>query len=325
MRKACRTIALLAIAGLAVAAQPTAGSALQWPWAKKDRPVEDLPAPAPLDAAPLPPAAVGPAPLDQAPVGVAPVVPQNDVFARLDRAEATIRDLTGQVEQLGFQLRETQQELQRVQASLGVAPTASNKPVAPPKQIDAVGAVASAAPEPQPAPAAAPEPIDVKPRAQDQPIDLTAMARQSDQAGQGAAVERPAPQVVSLGDPGADYERAYNSILSGDYEMAEASFRTFLSTYPNDQRASDAQYWLGESLFARGDYRDAADEFLSGYKAYPKSIKAPDTLLKLGLSLAGLGEREAACSTYAEVLKKYPQTSNALRQRVATEQAVARC
>ena len=42
-----------------------------------------------------------------------------------------------------------------------------------------------------------------------------------------------------------------------------------------------------------------------------------------GLSLAGLGEREAACSTYAEVLKKYPNSSNALRQRVATEQAVA--
>ena len=91
------------------------------------------------------------------------------------------------------------------------------------------------------------------------------------------------------------------------------------------QRVSDAQYWLGESLFARGQYRDAADEFLSGYKAYPQSGKAADTLLKLGLSLAGLGEREAACSTYAEVLKKYPNSSNALRQRVATEQAVARC
>jgi len=41
--------------------------------------------------------------------------------------------------------------------------------------------------------------------------------------------------------------------------------------------------------------------------------------------MPGLGEREAACSTYAEVLKKYPNSSNALRQRVATEQAVARC
>ena len=87
----------------------------------------------------------------------------------------------------------------------------------------------------------------------------------------------------------------------------------------------DAQYWLGESLFARGEYREAADEFLSGYKAFPQSGKAPDTLLKLGLSLAGLGEREAACSTYAKVLKQYPKASSSLRQRVVTEQASAAC
>jgi TolA-binding protein len=45
----------------------------------------------------------------------------------------------------------------------------------------------------------------------------------------------------------------------------------------------------------------------------------------LALSLPGLDERDAACSTYAEVLKKYPDSSNALRQRVAAEQAVANC
>ena len=107
--------------------------------------------------------------------------------------------------------------------------------------------------------------------------------------------------------------------------LAEASFRAFIVAFPSDARLPDAQYWLGESLFARAQYRDAADEFLAGYKSYPQSGKAADTLLKLGLSLAGLGEREAACSTYAEVLKKYPNSSNALRQRVQTEQAVARC
>ena len=88
---------------------------------------------------------------------------------------------------------------------------------------------------------------------------------------------------------------------------------------------SDAQYWIGESLFERGKYREAANEFLNGHKAYPKSGKGPDTLLKLGLSLAGLGEREAACSTYAQVLKQYPDASNALRSRVKAEQASASC
>ena len=131
--------------------------------------------------------------------------------------------------------------------------------------------------------------------------------------------------IASLGDPRGQYEQAYNSILAGDYDRAEAGFRAFIAAHPEDEHAADAQYWLGESLFARGKYREAANEFLNGHKTYPKSAKAPDTLLKLGLSLAGLGERDAACSTYAQVLKQYPQASNALRQRIAVEQASASC
>src|SRR4029077_13544716 len=134
-----------------------------------------------------------------------------------------------------------------------------------------------------------------------------------------------ADNIASLRDPHAQYEQAYNSILSGDYDRAEAGFRAFIASHPEDEHAADAQYWLGESLFARGKYREAANEFLNGHKTYPQSGKAADTLLKLGLSLAGLGERDAACSTYAQVLKQYPEVSNALRQRVKAEQASASC
>ena len=314
MNRLSRTFVLAAIAGFAVAAQTTAGSAIQWPW-KRDRGTEEIVLPPPAEALPpgevilLPPATINEAPL-------AP----SDVMARLDRAEARIRELTGQVEELAFRLRQTQDQLQ---AALGGAPITNTVTAPPPVMQEQQGGAQTPLPDTG-ATVASAEPVRqvVIDAPQDQPIDLTAMAR-------GDAEQAPVPaaptQVVSLGDPGADYERAYAAILAGDYDMAEASFRVFIGTFPGDERVSDAQYWLGESLFARGQYREAADEFLAGYKAYPQSGKAADTLLKLGLSLAGLGEREAACSTYAEVLKKYPNSSNALRQRVATEQAVARC
>ena len=64
---------------------------------------------------------------------------------------------------------------------------------------------------------------------------------------------------------------------------------------------------------------------VSAHSNESKSDKGPDTLLKLGLSLAGLGERDAACQTYAQVLKQYPKVTNAMRTRVATEQASASC
>ena len=83
-------IVLAAIAGFAVAAQTTASGAIQWPW-KRDRGSEEIVLPPPTEGLPpgelilVPPANVTEVPL-------AP----NDVIARLDRAEAKIRELTGQ-------------------------------------------------------------------------------------------------------------------------------------------------------------------------------------------------------------------------------------
>lgn len=272
------TVTVLLTVGIAA---PPAAEAAWWPWSKRQERAEQR---AQEDAQ---------------------AMAEMDLTERLARAEAHIRELTGQVEELSFQLHQIQQKL-GVAAPLDARDGPAATDVAGPgTPAEPLGRLVIDAPATQ-------------------PIDLTAPV---EGAVIGAATTelREGTEVASLGEPGADYERAYNSILSGDYERAESTFRVFLTTFPDDNRAPDARYWLGESLFARGQFGEAADEFLAGYKAYPQSPKAPDTLLKLGLSLAGLGEREAACQTYAEVLRKYPESSNALRQRVAAEQAVASC
>jgi tol-pal system protein YbgF len=281
-----------------------------------------------------------------------------------------MRTLTGQIEQLGYQLKQLQDQLARMQADneFRLSALEGGKPAPRPPAAAPSGQSSSAAPvtpprppampsasaAPAPAPAAPqiaatppvqpisappggagvqlgapPQPLgqltlDGPPAEGGQPLDLSSLARGASQtASLGPNGAPPAP--VMTGDARTDYEQAYQHILAGDYDGAESSFRSFLAAYPSDANAADAQYWLGESLFARGKYRESADAFLSGYKTYPKSAKGADTLLKLGLSLAGLGERDAACQTYAQVLKQYPQVSNALRQRVATEQASASC
>jgi tol-pal system protein YbgF len=141
----------------------------------------------------------------------------------------------------------------------------------------------------------------------------------------GAAASGSAPvQTASLtptGNSKADYDQAYGFITAGRYDLAETSFRAFLSAYPKDAQAGAAEYWLGESFFLRGKYSDAASAFRAGYQNYPKSDKAPDTLLALGQSLAGMGQRDEACQIYAAGLKQYP----ALKQRLVTEQASAAC
>lgn len=275
-----RPVSTIAVAvmftALGVLVPSTSDAAKLWPWSKRQDRGEE--------SAPLPPPAEG------------VVVAQTDVAERLNQAEARIRELTGQVEQLNYRLNQIQQQLGM---AVDPAPTAGVA-AAPPEELGTLTIEAPAA---------------------DQPIDLAAPV--DSRASSGSAVGT--TEIVSLGVPSADYDQAYSAILSGDYALAEVAFRNFLANYPADARVPDARYWLGESLFARGQYSDAADEFLAGYKANPEGGKAPDTLLKLGLSLAGLGEAGAACSTYAEVLRKYPDASKSLHDRVAAEQAVAGC
>lgn len=164
-----------------------------------------------------------------------------------------------------------------------------------------------------------------------QPLDLTALTRGAAKPEplppEPAAPAAATPQAPAAGatGPRAAYDSAYSSMMRGDYPAAETGFRTFLASYPRDRLAPDAQYWLGESLYAQARYRDAADAFLKSYSDHPETAKAPDSLLKLGLSLEGLGEKDAACTTFGELLSKYPKAPRTLRDRARSEMQSAGC
>jgi len=129
----------------------------------------------------------------------------------------------------------------------------------------------------------------------------------------------------STKDPEELYRNSYQFILSGDYSTAEQGFRDHISRFPKDAKTADAHYWLGESLLGQQKYRDAAEVFLAASKDYPKAKKAPDMLLKLGVSLVGPKQHDVACATFSEVGKRYPDISNALKERVKQEKALAAC
>jgi tol-pal system protein YbgF len=126
-------------------------------------------------------------------------------------------------------------------------------------------------------------------------------------------------------DPHSLYQQGYGELLQRDYPAAEVAFRQFLVSYPNDPLAGNAQYWLGETYFARGAYKSAADAFLKGYERYKSSDKTADSLLRLGMSLAALGQKEAACSTFGELGVKFPRAPETLRDEAKSERAKAGC
>lgn len=237
-----------------------------------------------------------------------------ELTMRVDRLEAQIRDLTGQIERLSFALQNNgggQPSAQQGSAPLGSAaqPVPANNGLgAPPANLGTLsgGAVVNG---------------------EGGPLDLSALIGASGGLGLEPIAPSTAPLAASVpgSSPRAEYELAYGHILRGDYQTAEGSLRQFLSEHPTDPLVSDARFWLGESLFVRGAYREAANEFLESYSKFPQSAKAPDSLLKLGLSLHELGETEAACATYAELVRKYPAASPPVKQRVRDERRSAKC
>lgn len=253
---------------------------------------------------------------------------------RVDGVEQEIRNITGKLEELSFQLKQLQDQLRRMQEDNEFR--FQSLEGGEPKRGSLQGGKKSTAQTKQP---------DNKhvlgqlPKnftdtnsgssnnSSNGPLDLSALT-----AGNTAGYQNsnePIPNAdtntLSVGEPGQDYETAYNRVLQGDYVGSEKMFRSFLSSYPNHHLAGNAQYWLGESLFARGLYRDAADAFLKSYSDYPGSTKGPDSLLKLGLALAGLGEQAAACATYGELLSKFPEAPASVKKRASIESNVIGC
>jgi tol-pal system protein YbgF len=155
--------------------------------------------------------------------------------------------------------------------------------------------------------------------------------------GGGGGAQRPAPaptpqlappSTASAAPPGglannagADqvYNEAFKLLQDGDYAGAERGFKNFVQRYPQHALAGNAQYWLGETYYARRDYQNAMTSFAEGYKVYKASPKGPDNLLKLGITLAVLNRKPDACAVFSRFNQDYPKATDLQKRRVDQE------
>jgi tol-pal system protein YbgF len=268
----------------------------------------------------------------------------SEAAVRLNQVEEQMRNLTGQIEQLNFQIRQLQDTIRRMQEDNEYRL----------QQLEQSGGKRSDAGPGGGTLAGGGDAEFAREGGYEQgggsgagPLDLSALARgQSGGFGGGGDPAVPgdignaglpgagpsnAPgatldaAALSGGSPRGDYDAAYAMVLAGDYAGAETGFTRFLENHPNDPLAANAQFWLGESYFARKQYRDAADAFLKSYTDYPDSNKVTDSLLKLGLSLKGIGQKDAACATFNELLTKYPGAPTAVRAEAQAQKQSGGC
>ena len=132
---------------------------------------------------------------------------------------------------------------------------------------------------------------------------------QDDYPQDTSATESPASS--ASGNEDADYSEAFNLLKEGKHEPAVEKFRAFIAAYPDSDYTDNAQYWLGESFYARRKFEEAIKEYKALLSHYPDSGKASHALLKIGYSYDEMGQKDFAQGELEDLISRYPGTSAA--------------
>ena len=107
--------------------------------------------------------------------------------------------------------------------------------------------------------------------------EILGRLRQEKPISQAKSVSRKAATPSAAAGADQMYSDALKKLQDGDYADAERGFKAFLQSNPRHQLAGNAQYWLGETYYARHDYQNAMTAFADGYEVYKASPRGPTT------------------------------------------------
>jgi tol-pal system protein YbgF len=131
-------------------------------------------------------------------------------------------------------------------------------------------------------------------------------------------------QMASL-DSRPQFESALNLLAKAQYEEASAAFRSFADTYPNDDLAAQAVYWVGDIAYVQRDYPNAARAFAEELKKYPTGTRAPESMLKLGQSLLALNQKKEGCRALGTLPNQFPAASKSVTDQAFAARKTAGC
>jgi tol-pal system protein YbgF len=122
--------------------------------------------------------------------------------------------------------------------------------------------------------------------------------------------------------PSADllYSNGLRDLNGKKYDLASQEFGDYLKFYGTTDLASNAQFYLGEILFAQQQYQQAIDAYSKVIDNYPRSFKIAPAHLKRALALITLGEKSSGVSELRMVVKSYPGTDEEKRAKAKLQE-----
>src|SRR5215510_6139951 len=110
------------------------------------------------------------------------------------------------------------------------------------------------------------------------------------------------------GNPDQLFAAATGDYFRGNYDLALSEFKTYVETYPSSEMADNAQYWIGEILYAQKKLTEAVAAFEKVKTISPNGDKTAIALYKRATALLDMGRREEAVIQLLAILKDYSKT-----------------
>ena len=122
----------------------------------------------------------------------------------------------------------------------------------------------------------------------------------------------PVPDADSLYSEGLSY---YNG---GQWDLSIHAFQDYLKYYKDTDRASNAQFYIGECYYSQGDYNHAIEAYDLCSEKYPTGNKAAAAQLKKGFALLALDQKTAGIQELRSLIRRFPDSQEAglARQRL---------
>jgi tol-pal system protein YbgF len=155
-------------------------------------------------------------------------------------------------------------------------------------------------------------------RQKDLYVDLDTRLRKFETARADTDKAQATAQAAAAAEQQA-YESGLNQFKANNYGSAIQTLQSFISSYPQSQLASSAQYWIGNAHYALRDYKSAISAQQKLIANWPESTKAPDAMLNIASSQGEMGDPNGSRNTLRTLVSKYPNSPAAeqAKQRLA--------
>ena len=116
------------------------------------------------------------------------------------------------------------------------------------------------------------------------------------------------------GAPEEIFKVGLEKFNAGYTKTARAIFTEFIRLAPDDEKADDAQFYIGESYFAESRFVEAVTEYRKVYDNYQRGDRFREAVLRIGLSYERTNDCDKAKKIYKfarDEFKKTPEGDKA--------------